>query len=88
MITPTIGRVVWFQPSHPTGTPDLAQPHAVLIAYVHGDRCINVGGFDANGNPISACSVTLVQEGDLIPRHGYYATWMPYQIKTAAKDGS
>lgn len=83
MIKPTIGRVVWFQPSHAADAPERAQPHAALIAYVHGDRCINVGGFDGNGMPFSACSVILVQEGDAVPTGGYYASWMPFQVGQA-----
>ena len=84
MIKPTIGRVVWFTPFHAADKLPQEQPNAALIAYVHGDRCINVGGFDANGNHFAACSVTLLQDDDLPPPNGYYAMWMPYQVKTAA----
>jgi hypothetical protein len=84
MIVPSIGRVVWFQPAHFVGARDLAQPFAALVAYVHSDRCINVGAFDANGTPFAACSVALLQDDDPIPAGGYYATWMPYQ-KAVAK---
>lgn len=86
MIKPTIGRVVWFQPAHMLGAPDKDQPYAASIAYVHGDRCINVGGFDANGTPFAACSVCLVQDDDAIPQAGYYAQWMPYQVGQAKQN--
>lgn len=84
MIRPSIGRVVWLRrPGNASG-----QPEAALITFVHSDSMINVGGFDANGSPIAASSVLLVQ-GDmpLPPGVGYtYAEWMPYQKGQAAKE--
>lgn len=85
IIKPTIGRVVWFVPSHAPDRLPQEQPNAALIAYVHGDSCINVGGFDPNGNHFAACSVPLLQEGDAVPATGYYAMWMPYQVGQAKK---
>jgi hypothetical protein len=85
MISPTIGRVVWFQPSKSADQPLRDQPYAALVTYVHGDRCINVGGFDANGNHFAACSVALLQDDDETLPHGYFAQWMPYQKGQAAK---
>lgn len=85
MIHPTIGRVVWFQPAKAEHTPLKSQPYAALVACVHSDRMVNLGGFDANGQPFSACSVTLLQDDDAAPAGGYYASWMPYQTKQAEK---
>jgi len=85
MIVPTIGRVVWFQPAKAADAPLREQPYAALVAYVHGDRCVNLGGFDANGQPFSACSVTLLQDDDQPHVGGYFASWMPYQTAMAAK---
>lgn len=79
MIKPTIGRVVWFQPSRSPDMPPLAQPFAALIAYVHSGTCINVAAFDQNGAHIAACSVKLLQEGEAPPETGYYAEWAPLQ---------
>jgi hypothetical protein len=45
---------------------------------------INVGGFDRDGVPFSACSVQLIQDGDALPDVTAYAEWMPYQ-KLVAK---
>lgn len=73
MIHPTIGRVVWFQPSKSSDQPLRDQPFAALITYVCDDRCINIGGFDALGWPVSACSVKLIQDDDPLPTGGYYA---------------
>lgn len=86
MISPTIGRVVWFHPS----TSDALmggsnQPLAALVTYVHGDRCVNLAAFDVNGCLYSRCSVLLLQDDDVAPENGYYAEWMPFQKGQAAK---
>lgn len=78
MITPTIGRVVWITRA---GKSDQKEP--ALISYVFGDRMINAGGFDRNGQPFAVTSVPLIQDDEPAP-YGTYAEWMPYQ-KAAAK---
>jgi hypothetical protein len=83
MIKPTVGRVVLFYPAMSDASKGRG-PLPALIAYVHGDRCINVGAFDQNGNPFGACSVALLQDNDPKPT-GYYAEWMEYQKGQAAK---
>jgi len=81
MIKPTIGRVVLVH----RGQSDQAEP--ALVAYVFGDRMINVGGFDRNGTPFSATSMQLLQDDDPPPALNgmWYAEWMPYQKGQAAK---
>lgn len=86
MITPTIGRVVWFTPS----TSDIAlkatdQKLAALVTYVWSDRCVNLAVFDANGGLHSRQSVYLIQDDESPNEGGYYAEWMPYQKQQAAK---
>jgi hypothetical protein len=90
MIKPTIGRVVWFQPFKPADQPLRDQPYPALICYVHSDTCINVGYFNEGGTAGSACSVTLVQEGDDISglTSGGFAEWMPYQVGQAKRQES
>jgi hypothetical protein len=86
MITPTIGRRVWFWPA--VGTyGKLEQPFDAGIAYVHGDRCINIGFRDHNGTVGSATSVPLLQDDDKVPENGFCCQWMPYQAAQAAKQG-
>ena len=83
-IEPTVGRVVWVRnrPGNLSG----GQPEAATIAYVHSDRCVNVGGLDANGASWNATSVYLQQPGDEAQAVGnFYAEWMPYQKGQAAK---
>lgn len=80
MIKPTIGRVVLVNRfSH--GASLSPQPEPALICRVWHDRMINVGGFDANGQPFSLVSVQLLQDDDAAPSmaNGAYAEWMPYQ---------
>lgn len=84
VITPTVGRVVWFYPAgHPANQP----PLPAIVTAPWGDRCVNLAIFERNGVPMShpPTSVTLVQPGDPIPTAGCYCTWMPYQIGQAAK---
>ena len=88
MIQPSIGRVVWFQPPKAHNHPSRSQPFSASVAYVHGDRCINIGYFDENGVAHNATSVTLLQDDDPIPMGGYYAQWMPYQVGQAKKNES
>ncbi len=82
VIKPTVGRVVWI--FRPLDTYDPKQPEVGLITYVHGDRCINVIGWGANGAPFSLSSLILVQPEDEKPE-GNFAAWMPYQKGQAAK---
>jgi hypothetical protein len=90
MITPTVGRVVWYHPvvseemlhSLPT---IMNQPLAAIVAGVWSDTCVNLAVFDANGNAHSRTSVLLVQDGEPIPGAGNWCEWMPYQKGQAAK---
>ena len=86
MIHPTIGRVVLVT-RIVNGSRLSPQAEPALVAYVHSDRMINVGGFDANGFPFQATSVTLLQDDDPAPVYitGTYAEWMPYQKAQAEK---
>jgi hypothetical protein len=86
MIQPTIGRVIWFY-SIAHGCPDVInpQPYPAFVCYVHGDRMINVAGFDSTGVPFARSSVTLLQDDDTIPLYRDYCTWMPYQVGQAKK---
>lgn len=84
MISPTVGRVVWYYPDGKSQLDAGRQPCAALVAYVHDDRCINIGYVDSNGVSGNVTSVQLVQDGDTVPEYGFCA-WMPYQLGQAAK---
>lgn len=85
MIQPSIGRVVWYQPSKPQEQPLRDQPFPALVCYVWSDRLVNLAYFDQNGNSHSATSVQLVQDDDAANQNGHFAQWMPYQVTQAKK---
>lgn len=86
MITPTLGRIVWFTPSkNESMATETDGRCAAIVVKVWSDRVVNLTVFDANGNSVPKASVTLVQDGDLAPNGGYFAEWMPYQKGQAAK---
>lgn len=85
MISPTIGRVVWFQPSKPAEQPLRDQPYTALVTYVWSDTMVNLAVFDQNGSPFAATSVKLLQDEDASPENGHFAEWMPFQKGQAAK---
>lgn len=87
MISPTVGRVVWF---YPKGHPAHEQPLAAIVAHVWSDTCVNLAIFDANGRPMAEppTSVLLVQPGNPVPTGGFYCTWMPFQIGQAQKQAA
>lgn len=86
VITPTIGRKVWFFPSIATmamrnmkcTTQDQAMDATVV--YVWHDRMINIAAIDHQGNLHGITSVTLIQPGDDVPEGRDHCTWMPYQV--------
>jgi hypothetical protein len=92
VIKPTVGRVVWYWPdAHDTSALGAVaygsdQPFAATVAYVHGDRMVNLSIVDHNGRQYERRSVTLLQPGDSVPgsKEGR-AEWVPYQVGQAAK---
>jgi hypothetical protein len=99
VISPTIGRRLWYYPSdYDRGArldlpnqpesfiqaSDTTQPCDAGVVYVHSDRLVNLIVTDHNGYTHRRTSVTLVQPGDEKPGGGAYATWMPYQTQQAA----
>lgn len=84
IISPTVGRMVWFYPADHDGIGRLnGQPLSGQVAAVHNDRLVNLCVLDAYGNPQSRTNVTLVQPIDTKPDGAAYATWMPYQVSSA-----
>lgn len=90
VITPTVGRRVWFRPN---GIEKLNgakftqikadQPMDAGVAYVWGDRMVNLSVVDHAGVPHAAMSVVFRQPGDPEPTSGAYAEWMPFQVGQA-----
>jgi hypothetical protein len=85
LISPSIGRVVWFYKFGKTQSDAGEQPHAALVAHVWTDRCVNLACFDANGTPYASTSVTLLQGDEEPLGQTPFACWMPYQVGQAKK---
>jgi hypothetical protein len=86
MITPTVGRIVWYrakllESSHPKESPE----QAAIVVRVHGDRLVNLAVFGHSGHVVPMMWVPLVQDGDEAPIDRGYCHWMPYQLGQAAK---
>ena len=84
MITPTVGRMVWYWP-HGADVAKGMQPLSAQIAYVHSDTIINIGYLSPNGEANHATSVRLLREGEAPFPSTPYCEWMPYQKGQAAK---
>lgn len=84
MITPTVGRVVWYRPDD-----GAEQRFAAHVAYVHpydaasGNYYVNLMVIDPSGIAFNCIKVRLVQDGEA-PAPGE-CEWMPYQKGQAAK---
>lgn len=74
MITPTVGRVVWYYPGGAVQKSE-GQPNAALVACVCDDGKVNLGYFDASGNAQSDQCIVLVQAGEPIPECGPFCEW-------------
>lgn len=86
MISPSIGRVVWYFPHGMKSKNEDRQPLAAMVAYVHTDRGINIGFLNEHGHQQAAQNVYLVQD-DIYPDSELqpFAQWMPYQVAAAVK---
>lgn len=76
IITPTVGRKIWYRPAAydliGLGAMTVAQdqPLDATVLAVWGDRCINAEVKDVTGKHFVKMSATLVQEGDALPMQG------------------
>lgn len=81
MITPTVGRIVWFY-TDGIGTSEYRNEKAAIVTRVWNDRMVNLCVFDDTG-ATPKTSVPLVQPEDEKPA-GEYCAWMPYQVVKAS----
>jgi hypothetical protein len=85
MITPTVGRIVYYWPGgRAQAESGNKQPLAAKIAHVHSDGLINIGYLQHDGAASNATLVPLIQDGDERPDQPF-CEWMPYQKGQAAK---
>lgn len=89
MITPTVGRIVWYKPTPQDRERGMDtngdEPLAAVVAAVLAPTVVNLGVFDATGALHVRQRVDLVQPEDPEPEEGGYCGWMPYQVEQAAK---
>lgn len=83
MITPTIGRQVWFFRAGANLETDQAE--AATVCYVHGESMVNLHVIDHNGVARAETSVSLRQPEDPPWETTPFADWMPYQKGQAAR---
>lgn len=92
IITPTIGRRLWYWPSNWDRNPingkymhasDEKQPCDAGICYVWSDRMVNLTVTDHNGRVHQRASVKLLQGDDPVPTGDAHAQWMPFQAGQA-----
>lgn len=100
IISPTIGRRVWYWPSDLDRGLLEFKPQSIIeadansgqacdagVVRVFNDRLVNLSVTDHNGNVHKRTSVTLYQPGDNITHsNGGYCTWMDYQVKQALSE--
>lgn len=79
VITPTVGRQVWYKPD-PVNHPEVT--YAATVVFVHSDTMVNLAVLDQNGNLFPRPSTRLVQPGEDAPAWPY-CHWMPYQVGQA-----
>ena len=87
MTQPTVGRVVWFWPSHEEqmALPPARQPLAAHVAAVSEDgSTVNLQVIDANGYAHARQDVPFYEGGH--PGGQSYADWMPFQRLQHAKN--
>lgn len=87
MITPTVGRVVWFGGAETDHLTKLAEgePLAAIVTKVHSDTSVDVVIFPP-GSPVhGAHKVRLLQDDEQPPTDTPFCMWMPYQKGQAAK---
>lgn len=76
MISPTVNRALHYYPARSDAFPCWhGRPLAAVVTHVHGDRCVNLCVFDANGGTHGKTSVRLLHAGEEVPGDGGYCTW-------------
>lgn len=98
VISPSVGRKVWYWPSASDKTGPVpmvqqaGQPLDATVIAVHGDRMVNVLVVDVMGRSFPVLSCELLQPGDPVRVMesgqivGRYVEWMPFQVGQAKKE--
>ena len=81
MTTPTVGRVVYFEPLPNDPLRLSSQPYRADICHVNDDGTVNLSVNDHRGNAYFLNNIAFV---DAATSDAGQAHWMPYQVATAA----
>ncbi len=88
MITPTIGRKIWFWPNQTADASytvlDAKQAFDASVVFVAKDERVNITFSDHTGTPFIRHNVLVHQGGEPVAAGTCYCTWMPYQQSAAA----
>lgn len=82
MITPTVGRTIYYKPRTSEVLYVHDQPWICFITHINADGTINVYALNEVGQPIAKNHMTLAQDRDPVEGEVY---WMPYQVGQASK---
>jgi hypothetical protein len=88
MISPTVGRIVWYRPAHDDVRGAIeGDICAAIICDVRltEDSVVDLCVFGPDGTPYPRPAVRLVQPGVRPGYAGGYCEWMPYQVGQAEK---
>lgn len=83
MITPTIGRKVWYFPPEGEGTKLGNQAFDATVIFVHSDSMVNLAIVDHVGRQMVREHVVLLQDGKAPGQLKSHCEWMPYQVGQA-----
>ncbi|HVH93178.1 MAG TPA: hypothetical protein VM783_17575 [Candidatus Acidoferrum sp.] len=82
MISPTIGRKLWYRPQIAEKLAAHDQPFDATVVHVHSDTCVNLVIFNEVGAMAAKSQVVLAQDRPAEPGE---CEWMPYQVGQAKK---
>lgn len=82
IITPTVGRQVWYIPHPQEKIAQHNQPFAATVVHVIDDNTVNLDIINELGNHAFKQNCVLAQDREAVPGE---ACWMPYQIGQAKK---
>lgn len=84
MITPTVGRKVWYRPAKAEFIArNGEQPLDATVVAVHSARSVNLVVFDANGEMHKRPRTLLMQGDEQYDPVTGYCEWMPFQTGQA-----
>lgn len=85
MITPDVGRTLYYYASQDNPLPGSPGGLAAKIVHVHSDDMVNLVVWDGQGNMHAKPSIKLVQPDAVVNPGSEHCQWMPWQVEQAKK---